>query len=164
MQSRCDALTLYAWLDKAHKPDRESWRKFFALLLPLLLDVGEIDLESLFDESSFHSVEEAIQAQNDDAFTIGSVIRNVSIYVASCLGVVPELAFAVFIDCSVPTKAHATRLKAAHLSEHSLMTRWLQRFTRIQDDDEFLEHIANYKRNFDELKHMELEMREQKSA
>ena len=139
-----DSLTLYAYADKSQARERELWKRFLQLLLPVLLEVDANEMAEIFDEAGVDSAEDIIETATSlsDA---PRLVRVVSGALALALGLPAEFGLAAFLDSNPPTRIHAPRAKLLRLTDEELMTRWLARFTRIQDDDEFLQMAADWK-------------------
>ena len=139
-----DSLTLYAYADKSQARERELWKRFLHLLLPVLLEVDADEMSEIFDDAAVDSAEVIIETATSlsDA---PKLVRVVSGALALSLGLPAEFGFAAFLDSNPPTRIHAPRAKLLRLTDEELMTRWLARFTRIQDDDEFLQMAADWK-------------------
>ena len=139
-----DALTLFAYADKSQQRERELWKRFLLLLLPILLEADGDELAEVFDEAACDDVETAL-AHAADLSTPAALVRVISGALALSLGLAAEFGIASFVESNPPTRIYAQNSRALRLTDDELMGRWLGRFTRIQDDDEFLGMAADWK-------------------
>jgi|GEM_PF-4102438 len=139
-----DALTLLAYADKSQQRERELWKRFLGLLLPILLEVDADEIKELFDEAACDDIE-TVLATVENARTAPELARVISATLGLALGLPAEFGLSAFVECNPPTRIHAQRTKALRLTDQDLMGRWLGRFTRIQADDDFLRMAADWK-------------------
>jgi hypothetical protein len=139
-----DSLTLYAYADKSQLHERELWRGFLLMLLPVLLEVDGSELAEAFDEATIDDAERLMETAGT-LTNVGSLVRVISGTLALALGLPAEFGLAAFLESNPPTRIHAPRLKQLKLTDDELMSRWLLRFTRIRADDDFLEMAADWK-------------------
>jgi hypothetical protein len=149
-----DELALYAYSDSSQQWEREIWRKFLALLLPVLLEADSEEVAELFEGASAYDLEKLV-AEFCDPGHSPSLVHRMSAEIAQSLGLPAEFGLAAFVEAHLPTRIHALRKNAVRITEQSLMSRWLGRFTQLQTDDEFLEKAAHWKQELQEALHGE---------
>ena len=145
---RVDLLTLYAFSDKAHAKQRELWRGFLTLIMPVLLECEASEFERMLESAQCRSVEQMIQSI-DEPKNVGELIWAVSAQFADVLGFEPELGLSAFLDVSLPTRVHAVGFSHAQNKDNSVVGLWLKAFRDIQQRPEFLEIINEWKRAFE---------------
>lgn len=143
-----DSLTLYAYADKSQSRERELWKRFLKLLLPVLLEADADEVAEAFDDALVDSVEAIVEPLSGKVQTLqtaGELVRVISGTLALTLGLPAEFGLAAFLESNPPTRIHAARAAALRITDEELITRWLGRFSRIQNDDDFLEMAADWK-------------------
>jgi hypothetical protein len=143
-----DSLTLYAYADKSQSRERELWKRFLKLLLPVLLEADADEVAEVFDEAVVDSVDaimEPLSGKTASLQTAGELVRVISGTLALALGLPAEFGLSAFLESNPPTRIHAARASAVRVTDQELITRWLGRFSRIQSDDDFLEMAADWK-------------------
>lgn len=145
---RVDLLTLYAFSDKAHAKQRELWRGFLSLIMPVLLECEASEFERMLESAQCRSVEQMIQSI-DEPKTVGELIWAVSAQFADILGFEPELGLCAFLDVSLPTRVHAVGFSHSQDKSNSVVGLWLKAFRDIQQRPEFVEIINEWKRAFE---------------
>lgn len=145
---RVDLLTLYAFSDKAHAKQRELWRGFLTLIMPVLLECEASEFERMLESAQCRSVEQMIQSI-DEPKTVGELIWAVSAQFADVLGFEPELGLSAFLDVSLPTRVHAVGFSHSQNKDNSVVGLWLKAFRDIQQRPEFVEIINEWKRAFE---------------
>lgn len=145
---RVDLLTLYAFSDKAHAKQRELWRGFLALIMPVLLECEASEFERLLEESHCRSVEQMISSL-DAPKTSGELVWAVSAQFSEVLGFEAELGLSAFLDVALPTKVHSVGHTLSQTKENAVVAQWLKSFREIQQRPEFLEITNEWKRAFE---------------
>lgn len=145
---RVDLLTLYAFSDKAHAKQRELWRGFLTLIMPVLLECEASEFERMLESAQCRSVEQMIQSI-DEPKTVGELIWAVSAQFADVLGFEPELGLSAFLDVSLPTRVHAVGFSHSQNKDNLVVGLWLKAFRDIQQRPEFVEIINEWKRAFE---------------
>jgi hypothetical protein len=141
---KVDSLTLYAYADKSQLRERELWKRFLRLLLPVLLEVDSDEIAEIFDDATLDSAELVVEsAMNLNGAP--QLVRVISGTLALALGLPAEFGLAAFLESNLPTRIHAPRTKLLRLTDQELISRWLGRFTRIQSDDDFLRVASDWK-------------------
>ncbi|MBM3381489.1 MAG: hypothetical protein FJY29_03515 [Betaproteobacteria bacterium] len=147
---RVDMLTLYAFSDKAHAKQRELWRGFLALVVPVVVELDPSEFERLLESSQCRSVEQMLKAV-DEPEDLSQLIWSVSGQFSEILGFEPELGLAAFLDVSLPTRVHSIGLAQSDSKDNAVITGWLKSFREVQQRPEFLEITQEWKRAFDIL-------------
>lgn len=147
---RVDLLTLYALSDKAHAKQRELWRGFLALVMPILLEYEASEFERMLESAQCRSVETMLSAVDAPA-DVGQLVWSVSGTFAELLGFEAELGLAAFLDVNLPTRIHAVGGGLSAGKDEAIISHWLKAFREIQQRPEFLEITAEWKRAFDAL-------------
>jgi hypothetical protein len=147
---RVDLLTLYAFSDKAHAKQRELWRGFLALVLPVLIELDPSEFERLLENAQCRSMEQMLKAV-DEPEDLSQLVWSISGQFSEILGFEAELGLAAFLDVSLPTRVHSIGLSQASSKDNALVTGWLKAFREIQQRPEFLEITQEWKRAFDIL-------------
>lgn len=150
MPISCDLLTVYAHADKAHARDRELWRDFMGFLVPLLFEVEAASVERAIEHAVCRSPEEVL-AHLDEPQTHMEVLRAVSVDLAYALHLPPEFGVAAFAECNVPTRVHLLKIGQGKSTDQAIINKWLKRFSKIQQDNEFAERMSEWKRLWDAL-------------
>jgi hypothetical protein len=145
---RVDMLTLYAFTDKVHAQQRELWRGFLALVMPVLLEFDSSEFERLLESAHCRSIETMLKAV-DEPHSVEQLIWSLSATFSELLGLEPELGLSAFLDVNLPTRAHSIRLGVSTSKDHAIVGRWLRSFRQIQQRPEFLEMTSEWKRAFD---------------
>ena len=143
-----DSLTLYAYADKSQSRERELWKRFLKLLLPVLLEADAGEVAEVFDEAVVDSVDAILEPLSGETASLqsaGELVRVISGTLALALGLPAEFGLSAFLESNLPTRIHAARASAVRVTDQELITRWLGRFSRIQSDDDFLEMAADWK-------------------
>lgn len=139
-----DSLSLYAYADKSQQREREVWRRFLLLLLPVLLEADADELTDIFDDALVDDPDVLVSSSNL-LRSAPSLVHIMSATLALALGLPAEFGLAAFLESNPPTRVHAQPTRALRLTDEDLMSLWLTRFTRIQADDEFLGMAADWK-------------------
>ncbi len=147
---RVDMLTLYAFSDKAHAKQRELWRGFLSLVLPVLVELDPSEFERLLENSQCRSVEQMLKAV-DEPEDLSQLIWSISGQFAEILGFDAELGLAAFLDVSLPTRVHSIGFTQSANKENAVVTGWLRAFREVQQRPEFLEITQEWKRAFEIL-------------
>lgn len=145
---RVDLLTLYAFSDKVHAKQRELWRGFLALVLPLLLEYDASEFERLLESAQCRSIEE-LRASLDTPQNPSQLIWFISGSFAEVLGFEPELGLAAFLDVELPTRMHAAGRRSSAAKDETMISHWLKAFRVMQQRPEFLEMTSEWKQAFD---------------
>jgi hypothetical protein len=141
---KVDSLTLYAYADKSQMHERELWKKFLLLLLPILLEAEVGEIEEIFDEAVLDSPEEVV-ASATSLHSAPELVRVISGTLALALGLPAEFGLSAFLEGNPPTRVLAPSAKALKVTDEELMSRWLGRFSSVQYDDDFLQMAADWK-------------------
>lgn len=147
---RVDLLTLYALSDKAHAKQRELWRGFLALVMPILLEYEASEFERLLDSAHCRSVETMLAAL-DEPEDVSQLVWSVSGTFSELLGFEAELGLAAFLDVNLPTRIHAVGGGLSAVRDEVIISHWLKAFREVQQRPEFLEITSEWKRAFDVL-------------
>lgn len=145
---RVDLLTLYAFSDKAHAKQRELWRGFLALIMPVLLECDASEFERLLENAQCRSLEQLLSSI-DAPKTAGELIWSVSGQFSEILGFEPELGLSAFLDVTLPTRVHAIGQTQSQSKENATVGLWLKSFRDLQQRPEFLEITQEWKRAFE---------------
>jgi len=147
---RVDLLTLYAFSDKTHAKQRELWRGFLALVMPILLECEAADFERILESAQCRSIEsmlEHVEAPETPAHLVWSISGTF----AELLGFESEFGLAAFLDVNLPTRVHSVGSGLSSTRDDVVVTHWLKSFRDIQQRPEFLEITNEWKRAFDAL-------------
>lgn len=153
MPARFDLLSLYAYADKAHAKDRDLWRNFLVFLLPVLFEAESSEIGRCVDDAILRSPEECLKSFSSQPLARADIVRMASVGLADALGLPGEMGLAAFIECNPPTRAHAVRARGKLSSDEALVSRWLNRFSKVQEDHAFAGAAADWKKLFDSLEH-----------
>ncbi|MEY3901032.1 MAG: hypothetical protein RL189_338 [Pseudomonadota bacterium] len=147
---RVDLLTLYALSDKAHAKQRELWRGFLALVMPILLEYEASEFERVLESAQCRSVETMLAAIEEPT-DVGQLVWSVSGTFAELLGFEAEMGLAAFLDVNLPTRIHAVGGGLSAAKDEAIISHWLKAFREIQQRPEFLEITSEWKRAFDAM-------------
>lgn len=147
---RVDLLTLYAFSDKTHAKQRELWRGFLALVMPILLECEASEFERILESAQCRSVESMLE-QVDAPETPAQLVWSISGTFAELLCFEAEFGLAAFLDVNLPTRVHSVGGGVASTRDDAVVTHWLKSFRDIQQRPEFLEITSEWKRAFDAL-------------
>jgi hypothetical protein len=145
-----DPVLLFAFSDKSHSKDREAWRRFLELLLPVLLEIESSLISAVIDESSLDSLEDLQRSQHHTNET-QSLLRSISSQLSSMLGLTSEFGMSCFLDDAPHTKVHAQSARSLRLSEDKILAGWLKRFKNRQSSSEASELFAQWKEKMEIL-------------
>jgi hypothetical protein len=147
---RVDLLTLYAFSDKTHAKQRELWRGFLALVMPILLECDASEFERILESAQCKSVETMLSAI-DNPQSAEQLVWSMSGTFAEVLGFEPELGLSAFLDVELPTRVHSIGSGGGSAKEDAVVTHWLKAFRAIQQRAEFIEITSEWKKSFDLL-------------
>lgn len=136
-----DIVSLFAYADKGFERDRELWRGFLALVLPLLLEVDNKVLERTIDQAMVNTPEQCTLPISDETLP-EAVVRWISAALAREIGAPPELGLAAFLDANLPTRTMMLNQSRVIHGESKLVRGWLGEFTRRREQDEFQERVV----------------------
>lgn len=146
---RVDLLTLYAFSDKVHAKQRELWRGFLALVMPVLLECEAAEFERVLESAQCRSVDTLLQAL-DAPENASQLVWSMSGTFAELLGFEAEMGLSAFLDVNLPTRVHSIGTgSSAAMSDEVVISNWLKAFRDIQQRPEFLEITGEWKRSFD---------------
>ncbi len=153
---RVDLLTLYAFSDKTHAKQRELWRGFLALVMPILLECDASEFERILESAQCKSVETMLNAIENPQ-SAEQLVWSISATFSEALGFESELGLSAFLDVELPTKVHSVG-GGSHASskDDAIVTHWLKSFRAIQQRPEFLEITTEWKKSFELLSDVEL--------
>ncbi|MFZ9519959.1 MAG: hypothetical protein ACO3A4_05720 [Silvanigrellaceae bacterium] len=147
---RVDLLTLYAFSDKTHAKQRELWKGFLLLVMPVLLEAEGSEIERVLESAQCRSVESMISALEAPT-NAGQLMWSISGTFAELLGLEPELGLSAFLDVTLPTRVHSIGGGLQGTRAEVVVTQWLRAFREVQQRPEFLEITTEWKRAFDVL-------------
>lgn len=147
---RVDLLTLYAFSDKTHAKQRELWKGFLLLVMPVLLECEGLEIERVLESAQCRSVETMISVL-DAPTSVEQLMWSISGTFAELLGLEPELGLSAFLDVTLPTRVHSTGGGLRGTRDAVLVSQWLKAFRDVQQRPEFLEITTEWKRAFDVL-------------
>ena len=145
---KLDALAVYAYCDKSHAEEREIWKTFLLLLLPLLLEIPKDTAKEYFERALLADVDEALAAAKKTN-SVAQVVRLISAQFANALNLSAEFGLAAFLEFFPPTKVVSLKLAKVPPGEREMISEWLQRFTGVQDDENFLHLVSEWKRQLE---------------
>ena len=145
---RVDLLTLYAFSDKAHAKQRELWRGFLALIMPVLLECDASAFERMLENAQCRSLEQMLAAI-DAPKSSSELIWSVSGQFSEILGFESEFGLSAFLDVSLPTRVHSIGQVQSQSRENATVALWLKSFRELQQRAEFLEITNEWKRAFE---------------
>ncbi|NBO39125.1 hypothetical protein EBU99_11140 [bacterium] len=145
---RVDLLTLYAFSDKTHAKQRELWRGFMALVMPVLLECDPNDFERLLESASCRSVDELMESLEAPK-SVSALIWSMSGNFSEILGFEPEMGLSAFLEVNLPTRVHAIAGVQSQISDETLISSWLKAFREIQQQPEFVEITSEWKKAFE---------------
>ena len=147
---RVDLLTLYAFSDKTHAKQRELWKGFLLLVMPVLLEAEGLEIERVLESAQCRSIETMISAV-DAPTSVEQLMWSISGTFAELLGLEPELGLSAFLDVNLPTRVHSIGGGLQGTRDEVLVSQWLRAFRDVQQRPEFLEITTEWKRAFDVL-------------
>jgi hypothetical protein len=145
---RVDMLTLYAFSDKTHAKQRELWRGFLALVMPVLLECEAAEFERLVETAHCRSIEELLQALELPK-SPSELVWVISGQFSDALGFEPEFGLSAFLDVSLPTRVHTVPRGQTANRENVVVGLWLKAFRDIQQRPDFLEITQEWRRAFE---------------
>jgi hypothetical protein len=151
---RVDLLTLYAFSDKTHAKQRELWRGFLALVMPILLECDASDFERILESAQCKSVEDMLNAVENPKTAV-QLVWSMSGTFAEALGFESELGLSAFLDVELPSRVHIFGNTGSKVKEDAIVTHWLRAFRAVQQRPEFLEITVEWKKSFDLLAEVE---------
>ncbi|MEY4064243.1 MAG: hypothetical protein RIR26_451 [Pseudomonadota bacterium] len=147
---RVDMLTLYAFSDKTHAKQRELWRGFLALVMPVLLECEAGEFERLLEAAQCRSIEELMSALELPQ-TPSELVWVISGQFSDALGFEAELGLSAFLDVNLPTRVHTVPRGHTANKEDAVVGLWLKAFRDVQQRPEFLEITQEWRRAFESL-------------
>lgn len=152
LKNQLDMLAVLAFSDDSHEEDREVWRTFLQLVLPILLEWEAKDIERAIEESVVRTTDELFEVAN----SVHATIRNISYNIAECVSLEPEWGLAAFLEGTrVHTKAHKSIMPSERLSPRDLLTNWIGKFSELQEDEDFAELVSQWKLKLDSCPEIE---------
>lgn len=145
---RFDMLTLYAFSDKTHAKQRELWRGFLALVMPVLLECEAAEFERLVETAQCRSIEELLHALELPK-TPSELVWVISGQFSDALGFEPEFGLSAFLDVNLPTRVHTVPRGQTANREDAVVGLWLKAFRDIQQRPDFLEITQEWRRAFE---------------
>ena len=145
-----DPILLFAFSDKSHSKERQAWKKFLDVLLPVILELEPGLVGEILESAHVNTLEEILASQKRRNDT-KSFARKISAELSSALSLSPEFGFSCFLDFSPHTRVHAQSAKETRRSEEKILASWFKMFAELQEEEDFTEMLHLWKDHMDML-------------
>lgn len=155
MGPQLDLMTLYAYADRSHAGERESWREFLSYLVPVLFQMDGAEIAQLLDEAMTDSTDEL--SSNFESSSPKDIMREISGEIAEALNLQREFGLAAFLEGEHhPSRVYPLKKKKSK-KENEETSRWMMDFSRIQTDPDFEGRLAELKNRLEIALHEGIE-------